>query len=69
MTTVAQRVERVENEIRGVASQYGVTAWETDFLRNVKGRSEMGASLSTKQEKTLRDIEAKVFGEEDDDNG
>ena len=54
-----QRVERIHAEIDGVASQYGVTSWELNFLDSVVER----ATLSEKQEATLADIETKVFGE------
>lgn len=61
--TVSERVQRIQNEIRGVASQYGVTSWEIQFLDNVRSRD----SLSVKQEATLAEIEKKVFGEDDDE--
>jgi hypothetical protein len=55
---VRERVERIQEEIDGVASQYGVTAWEREFLDSVVERS----SLSERQEKVLAGIEQKVFG-------
>ena len=57
--TPRQRVERIHEEIEGVASQYGVTSWERTFLESVAERS----SLSERQEETLAKIEEKVFGE------
>jgi hypothetical protein len=60
MATVRQRVEKVEEEIEGVASQYGVTSWEREFLESVKERTV----LSEKQAKILEQIEEKVFGGE-----
>jgi len=57
--TPRQRVERIQEEISGVAAQYGVTSWERNFLDSVAER----ATLSEKQEATLADIETKVFGE------
>lgn len=57
--TPRQRVERIQEEISGVASQYGVTSWERNFLESVKERS----ALSEKQEDVLSKIEAKVFGD------
>lgn len=53
----AERVARIEDEIRGVAAQYGVTSWERDFLASVKGRH----FLSAKQEEIMKRIEHKVF--------
>jgi len=53
-----QRVERIHEEIDGVASQYGVTSWELTFLESVSER----ATLSEKQEAILSRIEEKVFG-------
>jgi methyl-accepting chemotaxis protein len=55
---IRQRVERIQNEIEGVASQYGVTSWEREFLDSVVER----AALTERQEKTLTEIEQKVFG-------
>lgn len=59
MATPRQRVERITDEIEGVASQYGVTSWEREFLESVGER----ATLSEKQEAVLSRIETKVFGE------
>lgn len=57
--SIRSRVEKVQEEISGVASQYGVTSWERDFLDSVVERSV----LSDKQEIILAKIEEKVFGE------
>ena len=58
--TPAQRVDRILAEAVGS----DLTSWEKhDFLRNIHHR----ATLSDKQEKTLTEIEAKVFGSDDDD--
>ena len=54
---VRQRVERIHEEIDGVASQYGVTSWERAFLDSIAERS----TLSEKQEDVLAKIEEKVF--------
>lgn len=54
-----QRVERIHEEIEGVASQYGVTSWEREFLESVAERS----TLSERQEEILAKIEEKVFGQ------
>lgn len=59
MSTPRQRVERIQEEISGVASQYGVNSWELNFLESVSER----ATLSEKQESILSRIEEKVFGE------
>jgi hypothetical protein len=64
MGTTAQRVARIRKEIGGVEAQYGVTSWERTFLSNIEGNDW----LSQNQEVTLRGIEAKVFGEEADDD-
>ena len=61
MASVRQRVEKIEEEIEGVAAQYGVTSWEREFLESVKERTV----LSEKQMKILGDIEDKVFGAEE----
>jgi hypothetical protein len=60
MATVRQRVEKVEAEIEGVASQYGVTSWEREFLESVKERTV----LTDKQMAILKQIEEKVFNGE-----
>lgn len=59
MGSIRQRVEKVEAEIEGVASQYGVTSWEREFLESVKERTV----LSEKQMAILKQIEDKVFNE------
>lgn len=60
--TPAERVQRIESECSGVWAASGVTSWEREFLTSVKRRS----ILSDAQERTLQDIERKVFGDEDD---
>ena len=57
--SIRDRVEKVQEEISGVASQYGVTSWEREFLDSVAERNV----LSDKQESILAKIEEKVFGE------
>lgn len=59
MATVRQRIEKIEDEIEGVAAQYDVTSWEREFLESVKTRTV----LSEKQMHILAQIEEKVFGE------
>lgn len=59
--TLYERVERILEEISGVAAQYGVTSWELDFLDSVSER----AALTERQEEILSRIEAKVFGEQE----
>ena len=56
--TPAERIAKIESEIRGCASLYGVTSWERNFLTSIKTQS----SLSAKQQDTLKVIEDKVFG-------
>lgn len=56
------RVKRITDEISGVAAQYGVTSWELSFLRSV----EVQTHLTAAQEKVIKQIEDKVFGEEDE---
>ena len=63
MSTTAERVERIEKEISGVASQYGVDSWQLRFLDNIKN---WRGPLTENQEKTLSGIEKKVFEETDD---
>ena len=60
MPSIRQRVDKVDEEISGVASQYGVTSWELEFLESVKTRTV----LTEKQMKILKSIEDKVFGDE-----
>lgn len=61
--TPRERVNRIEAECAGVWGQCGVTSNDRSFLDSVRGRN----SLSEKQEKWLKDIETRVFGDEDDD--
>jgi hypothetical protein len=61
MTHVA-RIEKIEDEIRGVAAQYGVTSWERARL----GEWKALRSLTPTQEEILQGVERKVFGECDD---
>jgi hypothetical protein len=61
--TVTERVARIQKEISGVASQYGIDSRELGFLESIARRD----SLTEKQEDWLKRIEMKVFGEEDDD--
>jgi hypothetical protein len=58
MSSTAERVDRIDEEIRGVAAQYGVTSWEREFLAGIRERG----CLSERQEETLAEIEKKVFG-------
>lgn len=60
--TPAERILRIEKEIRGVTSLYQITSWEKDFMASIKQRFV----LTTKQEETLSSIEGKVFGGETD---
>jgi len=55
----ADRVKRIENEVKGVYGQ-SVSSWEREFLTSIAARH----TLSEKQEKILRGIEKKVFEED-----
>ena len=61
MPSIRQRVDKIDEEISGVASQYGVTSWELEFLESVKTRTV----LTEKQLKILKGIEEKVFNADD----
>jgi hypothetical protein len=55
----AQRVDRILSEAVGS----DMSSWEKfEFLPSIRQRS----TLTDKQEKVLADIEAKVFGDDDD---
>lgn len=58
MTHIA-RIEKLEEECRGVWGQSGVTSWERERLTEWKRRH----NLTPKQEEILQGIEKKVFGE------
>lgn len=61
MASPRHRVEKILEEIEGVASQFGVTSWEQhQFLPSIAERTV----LSEKQEKILLEIEEKVFGDD-----
>jgi len=57
---VDQRVKRINEEMKGVASLFGITSWENNFLLYIENRK----SISEKQEKILARIEEKVFEEQ-----
>lgn len=57
MTHIA-RIEKIEDECRGVWGQSGVTSWERERLVEWKARR----ALTEKQEEILAGIEKKVFG-------
>ena len=61
--TTAERIAKILAEIEGVASMYGVNDWQRRFLYDVRGQRR---PLSEKQEKALREIERKVFAEQDE---
>lgn len=62
MATLFERVIAIEKECSGVWGQSGITQWERDRLTEWKTRH----SISPKQEETLREIERKAFGQEDE---
>lgn len=61
--THAARIEKIEEECRGVWGQSGVTSWERERLAEWKQRHR----LTPKQEEILQGIEKKVFGGCDDE--
>ena len=63
MASPKDRVNKILAEVAGVTAQYGISNWEANFLASIRDR----AFLSDKQEKTLVEIEVKVFEREDDD--
>ena len=65
MATPKQRVEKIQKEVSGVESQYGLTSWEKNFLKDIRDRTV----LTDRQHKALVEIEAKVFETEDEDDG
>lgn len=56
------RAGRILDEARGVEGQT-ITSWERTFLDSISTQH----NLTPKQEKILQGIEAKVFGEDDDE--
>lgn len=61
--THTTRIEKIEDECRGVWGQSGVTSWERERLAEWKLRH----SLTEKQWEILQTIEKKVFGGCDDE--
>ncbi len=61
--TPNQRIDRIEKEIRGGASLFGVNSWEKQFMADIKSRQ----TLTQRQEDVLAGIEKKVFEESGDD--
>ena len=60
--TIPERIKAIFDECSGVWGASGVTSWERDRLEEWKHRT----SLSPNQVKVLEQIEAKVFGGDDD---
>jgi hypothetical protein len=56
--TTKERIAMIEEEIRGVKSQYNITSFEQSVMQTMKSLS-VG---SVKQNKILEKIEIKVFG-------
>lgn len=52
------RIADIQKEISGVTSLYGITAWEKNFLNDLKDHERGSAN----QMKVLARIEEKVFG-------
>lgn len=60
---VQARVARIQKEIRGVASLYNVKNADQTFLRRLE--EDKVKILTPPMEKWLRDIEGRVFGDEE----
>lgn len=58
---VSERVAKIEKEISGCASLFGIDSWERNFLQSIAERSW----LSEAQERSLIGIEHKIFGDPD----
>jgi hypothetical protein len=63
LPTLQERITLIQNEIRGVVSQSGVTQWEIQFMKDLQQRDI--AFGSPKQNEVLAGIERKVFKEEE----
>ena len=57
-----ERVDAITKECEGVWAESGINSWEYNFLKNIRGWD----TLSEKQNKTLLEIEKKVFYADDD---
>lgn len=62
MKGLQQRVNELQNEIKGVVSQTDVTQWEAQFLCDLQGKNVSVGSQ--KQRAIVERIEKKVFGED-----
>lgn len=62
--TVAERIQRILDECRGVKSLSGLSSRDETFLSDIRARGM--TQLSPAQEKWVADIEQRVFGEDDD---
>lgn len=64
LPTLQQRIKRIQDEIRGVVSQYNVTQWELQFMKDLQDKDL--AFGSDRQIDVIARIERKVFGESSD---
>ncbi len=60
--TIPERIQAIFDECEGVWGESGITSWERQRLEEWKHRT----SLSEKQESVLEQIEAKVFGDDEE---
>lgn len=63
LPTLQQRLDAIEKETSGVASMYGITSWEKEFMKSLRPL-KFG---SDKQNAVLGRIEIKVFGKDRSD--
>lgn len=63
MASVAERASKVLKEISGVRTLYGVDQADERFLNDIRARE----TLTPKQQRYLRDLEVRVFGDNGDD--
>lgn len=56
-----ERIARIQTEIKGVKSQYGIKQWELDFMDDMVERDIAFGSKG--QNDVIAKIEAKVFDE------
>lgn len=64
LPTLQQRIKRIQDEISGVVSQYNVTRWEINYMRDLQ---EKGIKFGSEAQNIVLDrIEKKVFGKSED---
>jgi len=60
LPSLQQRIKRIQDEVRGVISQSGITQWELQFMKDLQDRNI--AFGSDRQIDVIARIERKVFG-------